>query len=94
MHGGRRIDTSNRGRYMTSSSNILSIIPLTFIKLPINNQNTDQNDFITYEYPKENRKSEGYSKIFGNYSFANCVGMYLQGSLSCITVCWLLLACL
>lgn len=72
MYEGRRVDTSNPG-YLASFSSILSTIPQSFVKLPMNNQSTDQSYFLTYDHPKENRKSEGYSKSLGNYTFSHCV---------------------
>lgn len=54
-------------------SSVLSTTPQSFVKLPINNQSTDQSYLLTYDHPKENRKSEGYSKSLGNYTFADYV---------------------
>ena len=72
MYEGRRVDISNPA-YLASSSSILSTIPESFVKLPINNQSTDQSYFLTYDHPKENRKSGGCSKSLGNYTFVDWV---------------------
>lgn len=72
MYESRRVDASNPG-YLAFSFSALSTTPQSFVKLPINNQSTDQSYFLTYDHPKENRKGEGYSKSLGNYTFADCV---------------------